>query len=186
MSKIVISEENLDRIIKEAILEAIDEKMGFGEWLGNAAGNAYQWGRNQIANLQKGFTAGRLHQRANNVNFNPLSRYREKYGDQHVRDMLAQRGDRYGRNRYDVMSKAWNGTGVKPPTAHPETTASAPEGGNATKITDMIKNGNLSQEDIQQINAAIKEYQKSHAGVKEERIRKIISEEITKLKNPKK
>ena len=109
MSKIKISEEKLQSLISECVQEIINESLE-SEGIGNFLGNAYQWGRNKVNNFKKDFVVGRLHQRAKNVNYNPLASYRKKYGDEHVKNMLNQRGDMYGQNRLNTMINAYNGT----------------------------------------------------------------------------
>ena len=203
MEKVIINEERLSQIIAEAVDEVAKEKMGVGQWLGDVAGNAYQWTRNQLANIQKGFTAGRLNQRAKNVNFNHLPKYREKYGDDYVRNMLAQRGDRYGKNRYDTMTKVWNGENpaqpdstVRPPESYPdpststqqETPTATPNGGitkqqviNTKNVVDgkWGKKG-LGIEKQKVISTALGDYLQNHPELQESIIRKAVKESIEK------
>lgn len=90
-----------------------------GQWvkdnggLAGLAGQAYQGARNTVANAKKNFEAGRLKQRAKNVDFNPMTSYENRYGEEFADKMRAQRGDNYGQNRYDTMVKAWGGDGNK-------------------------------------------------------------------------
>jgi hypothetical protein len=94
MAKVVISEERLNRIIKESIIEAINEAME-DEGLGHTLGNAYQWARNKWNNFKGDFNAGRNYQRYQNMNYDPYSKYNN--GDE-FRNL---NGQEYAAQRYN-------------------------------------------------------------------------------------
>ena len=93
MSKVVITEERLQKLISEAINEAIEDE-GLGRWLGNA----YQWGRNKINNFKGEFNAGRNNQRWQNRDFDPY------HGMKDADQMRNFNGDEYGQYRYNLAA----------------------------------------------------------------------------------
>ena len=94
MAKVVISEERLNRIIEESIIETINEAME-DEGLGHTLGNAYQWARNKWNNFKGDFNAGRNYQRYQNMNYDPYSKYNN--GDE-FRNL---NGQEYAAQRYN-------------------------------------------------------------------------------------
>ena len=55
MSKMVITESELNRLILESINEELEDE----GWLSNFAGRAYEWGKNKFNNMRNDFNAGR-------------------------------------------------------------------------------------------------------------------------------
>lgn len=112
MSKITISEEKLNQLIYESIQESLEDE-GLGRWLGNA----YQWGRNKLANFRKDFEAGRRNQRLKNVNYDPLQYYADKYGQDYADRMRGMSAQNYANQRLNKMRNVW---GVQDEPAAPE------------------------------------------------------------------
>ena len=61
MSKMVITESELNRLILESINEELEDE----GWLSNFAGRAYEWGKNKFNNMSFFFT--RIARRINNI-----------------------------------------------------------------------------------------------------------------------
>ena len=71
MSKMVISEERLQELVRESIYEVLNESEfdeGFGHWLGQT----YQGIKNKWNNFKKDFNAGRDKARFDNKDYNNI------------------------------------------------------------------------------------------------------------------
>ena len=147
MSKFTITEERFNAIMQEALTEAINEAVEEG-WFGDAAkrtwggikqgaqnfkkngglagaaGRMYQAGRNAVANAKKNFEFGRAYSRAQNVDYDPLKPYVDKYGPEMAQKMVDQLGYKYGQNRYNKMTDVRQGKTINDPSepqANPDT-----------------------------------------------------------------
>ena len=93
MSKIRITESELNRLIAESIEESLENE-GLGRWLGNA----YQWGRNKLANFKNDFKAARNYQRSKNMNYDPYHYYDNPDNFRNLN------GQQYADYRYDLTA----------------------------------------------------------------------------------
>lgn len=97
MSKVVISEERLSTIIRQSIMEAIEDE-GLGTKIAQGLGNARQWVQNKVDNYRNAFNAGRNQQRFANKDYDPYQGMKD--ADQ-IRNFG---GDEYGQYRYNVTA----------------------------------------------------------------------------------
>lgn len=70
----IISEEKLNKLINESLIEVLNEDE-IDETLGNFLGSTYQWLRNKYYNFKNDFEAGRRYQREKNKDYDPYARY---------------------------------------------------------------------------------------------------------------
>jgi hypothetical protein len=149
MAKVVISEERLNRIIEESIIETINEAVE-DEGLGHALGNAYQWARNKWNNFKGDFNAGRNYQRYQNVNYDPYSKYnngdefRNLNGQEYATQRYNNTVTRNANARQWTRDKIGQDTQGQPapqqqnqiePTGNPNVTQTAPQAQPATAQT---------------------------------------------------
>lgn len=209
MAKVVISEERLNRIIEESIIETINEAME-DESIGHTLGNAYQWARNKWNNFKGDFNAGRNHQRYQNMNYDPYSKYNN--GDE-FRNL---NGQEYAAKRYNntvtrnanarqwTRDKIGQDTQGQPvpqqqnqiePTGNPNVTQTAPQAQPAAAkrgfqpkqarpvadIQAQVTNGRLmSKADGQLVAAALGEYKRNHPEINEGIIKEAVTNAIKK------
>ena len=155
MSKMVISEERLQELVRESIYEVLNENE-FDERFGHWLGQIYQGARNRWNNFKKDFNAGRDKARFDNKDYNAYSHY----GDNESELRKMSHGG-YGDYRYNLekernnAAKGQNVTNDTPETQtpnndtqpHPSLVKQQQSNGGETDNTqqNQIKNNSVAQ-----------------------------------------
>ena len=209
MAKVVISEERLNRIIEESIIETINEAIE-DESLGHTLGNVYQWGRNKWNNFKRDFNAGRNYQRYKNMNYDPYSKYnngdefRNLNGQEYAAQQYNNTVTRNANAKQWTRDKIGQDTQGQPvpqqqnqiePTGNPNVTQTTPQAQPATTkrgfqskqarpvadIQAQVTNGRLmSKADGQLVAAALGEYKRNHPEINEGIIKEAVTNAIKK------
>lgn len=138
MSKMVISEERLQELVRESIYEVLNESEfdeGFGHWLGQT----YQGIKNKWNNFKKDFNAGRDKARFDNKDYNGYSHY----GDEESELRKMSHGG-YGDYRYNLEKERNNAARGQNVTNDTPETSNTPETQNSstTQNTDSTQSNN--------------------------------------------